>query len=287
MDGITDFPNLLPRESIVNLLWIITISVIVFIIFFSFYKFMKKLLLKKAKTKRQISNVIVFLNIIKYLFVFIFILFFLFSYFGSWTELGLVMGLLSVALGFALQKPITNIVAWIVIVIRKPFFIGDRISIDGLKGDVKDISISYISIEEIGGTIDGEEKSGRIAVVPNSIIFEKEILNYTAQHDFIVDEVKTIITYESNLGKAEKIIAKVVEDIMSPLWENFPKKISKEPRIRLKFMDSGINVIVRYYVPAVRRNEISTAITREIFIRIKNAGDIEIAYPHTEVILRK
>ncbi|KAA0006774.1 MAG: mechanosensitive ion channel [Thermoplasmata archaeon] len=95
---------------------------------------MKKLLLKKARTKRQISNVIIFLNIIKYLFVFIFILFFLFSYFGSWTELGLVMGLLSVALGFALQKPITNIVAWIVIVIRKPFFIGDRIAIDGLRG---------------------------------------------------------------------------------------------------------------------------------------------------------
>ncbi len=287
MNGIQNLSDLIPRESIINLIWIATISIIVIIIFFSIYKFVKGLLLKKAKTKKQVSNVIVFLNIVKYLFSFIFILVFLFSYFGSWTELGLVMGLLSVALGFALQRPIINIIAWVVLVVRKPFFIGDRIAIDGLKGDVRDISISYISLEEIGGTVDGDEKSGRIAVIPNSIIFEKDIINYTAQHDFILDEVKVSITYESNLEKAEDIAIKAVEKIMEPFFDKFPRKISREPYTRLKFMDSSMELSVRYQVPASNRNMIRTDVTREIFNQIAKAKDVEIAYPHTEVILRK
>ena len=287
MNGLNELFNFLTKEEIIKLFWIVIISFVVIAFFYSIYKFIKKVVLKKAKTKKQISNARIFLNFIKYLFAFIFILIFVFTYFGSWAELGLVMGLLSVALGFALQKPITNIVAWVVLVVRKPFFIGDRIAIDGLKGDVRDISISYITIEEVGGTIDGEEKSGRVAVLPNSIIFEKEIINYTADNDFIVDEIKTLISYESDLQKAEEIIRKSVERVMVPVWDNFSKKVSREIRIRLKFMDSGINVIVRYNVPAYRRNEISTAITREIFKRIKRAKNVEIAYPHTQVILKK
>jgi small-conductance mechanosensitive channel len=287
MYSISGLSDLIPKEDIINLIWIAAISAVVIIIFFSIYKFIKGVLLKKAKTKKQKSNVIIFLNIVKYLFVFIFILVFLFSYFGSWTELGLIMGLISVALGFALQRPITNVIAWVILVVRKPFFIGDRIAINGLKGDVQDISISYITLEEIGGTIDGEEKSGRIAVVPNSIIFEKEIVNYTAQHDFILDEVVVSITYESDLKKAENIAIKAVEKVMGPFLDSFPKKIPREPHIRLKFMDSAMQVSARYHVLALNRNMIKTAITREIFEKIVKTKDVEIAYPHTEVILRK
>ena len=130
-----------------------------------------------------------------------------------------------------------------------------------------------MSLEEIGGTIEGEEKSGRILTVPNSFIFEREIVNYTAQHDFIIDEVKTAITYESNLKKAERIIINAVDKILDIFWDSsprkVPKKISKEPHIRLRFKDSGIDVIARYYVLAKKRNEISTGITREIFNKIK------------------
>ena len=287
MYSIPELSSLLPRGDLLHITRVVAVSVVVIIIFFSIYKFMKGLLLKKAKTKKHKSNVILFLNIVKYLFVFIFIIVFLFSYFGSWTELGLVMGLLTVALGFALQRPVTNVIAWVVLVVRRPFVIGDRVGINGLKGDVQDISISYITLEEVGGTIDGDEKSGRIAVVPNSIIFDKEIVNYTAQHDFILDEVKVNITYESNLKKAEDIVAKSVEKVMEPFLDKFPKKISREPYTRLKFMDSAMEVSVRYYVLAHNRNMVKTDITREIFNQITKTKDVEIAYPHTEVILRK
>lgn len=291
MNNISNLFGSISKETVIDIIWIIVTLVIAFVIFFAIYKLIKMVLLRKAKTKKQVSNVMMFLKIVKYLFAFIFILVFISSYFGSWAEFSLVAGLLTVALGFALQRPLTSIVAWIILVIRRPFHIGDRIIVGNVKGDVKDITITYMSLEEIGGTIEGEEKSGRIILVPNSTIFEKEIINYTAQHDFIVDEVKTAITYESNLKKAEEIIIKAIEHIMKPFWDSFPKKvpkkIPKEPHIRLQFRESGIDVTVRYHVLAIKRNEISTNITREIFNRIKKAKDVEIAYPHAEVLFRK
>jgi len=225
--------------------------IIAITIFFIIYSFIRQILLKVAKTKKQISNVNLFLNIIKYLFVFFLLLIVISSYFGTWIELGLTAGLLTAAVGWALQKPITGMAAWIMIAIKRPFGIGDRVVIKDIKGDIIDITLTHIYLAEIGGTIDGEEQSGRITMIPNSLLFEVKIINYTKQHDFILDEITTNITYESNLKKAEKLMMASVEKIMQPFHQKFPKKIPRDSHIRLDFKESGMNVTVRYYTPAL------------------------------------
>ena len=72
---------------------------------------------------------------------------------------------------------------------------------------------------------------------------------------------------------------------MMPLWETFQKKIPLESHTRLKCKDSGIDVTVRYYSIVTKRNAISTDITREILKQISRTKDVEIAYPHTQVLL--
>jgi small-conductance mechanosensitive channel len=165
--------------------------------------------------------------------------------------------------------------------------IGDRVIISDMKGDITDITLTHIFLDEVGGTIEGEEKSGRTIMVPTSIIFEKEVINYTHQDDYILDEVVTAITYESNLKKAEGIISNAVSRVMRPYWNSFPKRINREPHIRLQFKDSGIDVIVRYYTIATKRNAIATDIRREIIEEVRRNPEVEIAYPHTEVLLNK
>jgi small-conductance mechanosensitive channel len=73
---------------------------------------------------------------------------------------------------------------------------------------------------------------------------------------------------------------------MKPYWETFPERIEKKPHIRLQFRDSGIDVIIRYHTIAMKRNEIATNIRREIFHQIRQTPDVEIAYPHTELLFR-
>jgi small-conductance mechanosensitive channel len=240
-----------------------------------------------VKTKKQASNVTTFIDLLRFLFVIFLIIIAVSSYYGRWGEVGFIAGLLTVALGWALQRPISGVVAWLILVTRRPFIIGDRVIISSIKGDITNITLTHIYLDEVGGTIEGEEKSGRTVMIPTSLIFEQEIINYTHRDDYILDEIKTAVTYESNLEKAEEIMLSSVRKIMKDIWENFPKRIPKDPHNRLLFKDSGIDIIVRYYTIATKRNEITTNIRREIFKQIRRESDVEFAYPHSEVLFRK
>ena len=270
-----------------DILELIAIIIISFIIFSIILKLIKKNLLAKAKTRKQKSNVTVFTDLLKYLFAFFLIIIGISLYSGKLGDLGFIAGLLTVAVGWALQKPISGVVAWLILVTRRPFHIGDRVIISNMKGDVSDITLTHIFLDEVGGTIDGEEGSGRTVMIPTSVIFEHEVINYTQRDDYILDEVVTAITYESDLKKAEEIITDAVEEIMKTMGERFPKRISKKSHIRLMFRDSGIEVAIRYYTNANRRNEITTDIQREIWNRIRKTSSVDFAYPHTEVLLRE
>lgn len=261
----------------------IIMLILVFVVLGLILKFIKKSLLKKAKTKRQISNIEIFTRVFKYGIVLIVIIFAIFSYAGSWTGLGLTMGLFSAALGWALQKPITGIAAWIMVVTRRPFEIGDRITIGQVRGDVVEISLTHIYIQEIGGIIGGEENSGRIVMVPNSILFEQNIINYTSTDDYVLDQVSVTVTYESNLDKAIKLVLEAAKKEI----KEFIEDVKREPYIRTYFQPSGIDVKVRYFAPAKRLQEFSSRITKEIFDSIMRTKDVEIAYPHTEIVFRK
>jgi small-conductance mechanosensitive channel len=285
MDFLTSIiESIEPYLGIINLIVILIISSIIFTILL---RLIKKQLLKKIKRKKQVSNIVVFLDLLKFVFILFLIIIVFSAYYDKWGELGFIAGLLTVALGWSLQKPISSVVAWLIIITRRPFFIGDRIIISGIKGDISNITLTHIILDEVGGTILGEEKSRRTIMVPTSIIFEEEVINYTHGDNYILDEVTTAITYESNLEKAEKLITKSVEKIMKPLWEKFPKRIKRDVHTRLKFKDSGIDVTVRYNSVANKRNEISTDITREIFNKIRSSDNVEIAYPHTEIIIKE
>ncbi len=260
-------------------------SIIIGILFFYFLilKRIKSRLLKHFKSKVMIHNITVSLNIFTYIFIGILVVLIFFYFTGNILTMGLTAGLLTAALGWALQRPITGIAAWIMVIAKSPFKIGDRILIGGMKGDVLDITLTHIYLKEVGGTIDSEEISGRTVMIPNSIIFEQNIINYTVQDEFILDDVGVLITYESNLDNA----IKTCESIAKKIMKNYLTKMPMPPYVRVYFNSSGIDVKTRYYVKVAERVKTSSEITKEIFREFKKEKDIEIAYPHTEVVFRK
>lgn len=259
----------------------IVVIIIFFIIFKIILNIIKKILLRKAKTKKNISNIKIFSRILSYTIGVLLVIFAIFTYAGSWTGLGLSVGLFSAALGWALQKPITGIAGWIMVVVKRPFEIGDRIIIGGVKGDVADITLTHIYIGEVGGLVAGEENSGRTIMIPNSKLFETEITNYTLEDDYVLDQVVLTVTYDSDLDKAIKIS----EDAARKITKDFIAITKKQPLTRIYFQPSGINLNLRYHVPAKKIPEISSSITKEIFDNINKAKGVRFAFPHTEVIL--
>ncbi len=261
----------------------ILIVVIAFLIFNIALSAVKGYLKKRASKKKQISNIEIFSKVIKYIFTIVLILIAIFTYAGSWTGFGLSVGLFSAALGWALQRPITGIAGWIMVVVKRPFEIGDRIIIGKVRGDVEDISLTHIYIKEIGGIIGGEENSGRITMVPNSKLFEQDITNYTLSDDYMLDQVAFTVTYEGNLDK----VMNIALDAANNQTKEYIEKMEKKPYVLTYFGPNGINVKLRYMSPAKRLQEFSSRITKEIFDGISKTKDVEIAYPHTEVLLRQ
>ncbi|MBU0957505.1 MAG: mechanosensitive ion channel family protein [Nanoarchaeota archaeon] len=260
---------------------IITI-IIAIVVFNIIIALIKKALLKKAKSKRQISNIQIFSKVLTIVFALIVVLIAVFTYAGSWGGLGLSLGLFSAALGWALQKPITGIAAWIMIVIRRPFEIGDRVIIGTVRGDVVNISLTHIYLKEIGGIVAGEENSGRTIMVPNSILFEQNIINYTLDNDYILGEVITTITYGSDIDEAIKLSKKAAEKITKEIIE----KYNKEPYVRTYFQPSGMNIHLRFLAESRKLQETTSEVTQEIFRLIKKSKDVKIAYPHTEIVFK-
>ncbi len=270
-------------ETTIPIVTTIIILAVTYVILSALIKLAKKRLLEKAKTKKQVTNIELFSKMLKYIVILFLVVFAISSYSGSWAGLGIGLGLLTAAIGFALQKPITGIAAWIMIITKRPFQIGDRIIIGSLKGDVRDITLTHLYLNEIGGIIKAEENSGRMILIPNSVLFEQNIINYSTQKEEIVlDEVVSSVTYESNLDKAMEIALQAAQKHVG----DFTTKPRKEPYVRVFFQPSGINVHARYFVPIKKMQVSSSNITKEIHDQINRSKDVDFAYPHTEFVIK-
>ena len=146
-----------------------------------------------------------------------------------------------------------------------------------------DITLTHVYLKELGGLIPGsEETSGRIVLIPNSVLFEQNITNYTLKNDFTLDEVAVTITYESDLDEAIRIVLSAAKRVTREIVV----QTKRDPYIRNYFRASGIDLHVRYFAPAKKVQQYSSDITKEIFEGIKKSHRVEIAYPHTEIIFK-
>jgi small-conductance mechanosensitive channel len=85
-------------------------------------------------------------------------------------------------LGWSLQGPVSGFVAWILITIKRPFKVGDRVLFPswGLIGDVLDVGVMHTRLNQVGGTVGGEDKSNREILIPNAVLWANVIINYTS-----------------------------------------------------------------------------------------------------------
>lgn len=114
-------------------------------------------------------------------------------------------GLISLVLGFALQAPIASFIAWIYLIFRRTYLVGDRIQIKNFRGDVIEIGYLDTSILECSGDyLENDRKSGRIVRFPNSLVLKEEVINYSGpQVPFIWNETPIQVAYTSDLQFVE------------------------------------------------------------------------------------
>lgn len=134
--------------------------------------------------------------------------------FADWYTTILSIGLISLILGFALQKPITSFIGWLYLLIRKPYQVGDRIRIGEASGDVVDVGYLDTTLWEFGGPLlSTDHSSGRIIKFPNSKVLDEPIYNYSwPQFPYIWNEIRFHVGYDSDLQFVAETMQKAVEE---------------------------------------------------------------------------
>ena len=203
------------------------------------------------------------------------------------------LGLLSAGLAIALKDPITNIVAWVFILWRKPFEVGDRIEIGQYAGDVVDQRIFQFSMMEIGNWVDSDQSTGRILHIPNGMIFTSGVANYTHGPDYIWNEIPVLITFESNWEKAKGLLQEIANehdvsqmDDVSKEFEAATRKFllrynKLTPIVYTNVLDSGVLLTIRYLCKPRQRRGTAQAVWEKILLAFAKHSDIDLAYPTT------
>ncbi len=219
---------------------------------------------------------------------------------GDMASSILSIGMMGAALTFALQKPLTNIAGWITISFNRMYRIGDRVAIGDVRGYVTDIKVMNTVMYEIGEWMDGDTFTGRITNVPNGMVFDKSVHNYTKDYPLIWDEITNLVTYESDIDRVKahmlEAAGEVVEQFMTSQLQKYRSKlelhdldghIPVKPELRMELSDSGVKVSIIYWSPAESRRKIRSQIVEKIWRRFSEDPLVEIAYPHLELVKKR
>ncbi|MDT8390198.1 MAG: mechanosensitive ion channel family protein [Lentisphaeria bacterium] len=243
-------------------------------------KIVKRQVEEKAFSKENAQS---FMKTWHHIWKFIIAVLVLIAMSGSLKLLGLTAGFIGMMLGWSLQQPVTGIAAWLMIIVKKPFKIGDRVVIAGITGDVTGITLTHVILNQVGGSISGEEASGRGILIPNAILFQHVIINYTLDQKYMLDEVPVRLTFDSDWERAKEIMLAAALEVTSEIVEQTGVK----PFIRAEFLDWGVLVRLRYNTIPVKRQEFSTYII-EILLREfgKEYPRVRFAVPASSVRYR-
>ncbi|MAP81071.1 MAG: mechanosensitive ion channel protein [Aequorivita sp.] len=240
----------------------LSLSLFLMALIFLISQILSKIVNKQSHIEGEKYNL---LRIIKF-FTIAFILIILASFlFQNLYAAAVSFGLISLVIGFALQAPITSFIAWVYLVFRKTYLVGDRIQIKGFRGDVVEISYLDTSILECHGDYLGNDRaSGRIVRFPNSLILREEVINYSG-HDkpFIWNETVIQIAYTSEL---EFVKSCLIEAATRDFKEKYPKLTLKnnvhlEPTVYFRnnkyaWMEAVVSYPVEPLDTTGRRNRI-------------------------------
>jgi len=214
-------------------------------------------------------------------------------WFGGSGSLLTYFGLVSAGVAIALKDPLVNLASWGFILWRRPFSVGDRIEVNGLRGDVIDLRIFQFTVMEIGNWVDADQSTGRIVHVPNGVIFTHPLANYSQGLQFIWHEIPVVVTFESDWKKAREILTRIVNEHATNLTAEAQDRVRRAaekymifftnltPIVYTKVLDQGVALTLRYLCDPQRRRGTEDEIWRAILDEFDQHDDLDFAYPTT------
>jgi len=185
-------------------------------------------------------------------------------------------GVAGIAIGFAAKDTLSNLIAGVLLIIDRPFEVGDRIEVwsapagSASWGDVIDIGLRATKIKTTDNIV---------IIIPNNEIMKRDIVNYTILSTNIRVRINIGIAYDANIEKAKALILDVAESVA---W------ISKTPAPKVvvrNFGESSVDLQLRVWIDDARKRMDTIS---HVTDKIKTAFDehgIEIPYPKRDITI--
>lgn len=216
-------------------------------------------------------------------------------WFDDPSRLATALGLVTAGLAFALQRVVTAIAGYFVILRGRTFNVGDRITMGGVRGDVIALDFTQTTLMEMGQPpsvqaadpamwVKSREYTGRIVTITNSKIFEEPIYNYTKEFPYIWEEMSIPISYSSDRVVAEKIILAAAEKytvdiaqisneaLLEMQRRYFVSSAEMKPKVYCRLTDNWVELTVRFIVRDRGIRDIKDKISREIINGLDKAN---------------
>lgn len=182
-----------------------------------------------------------------------------------------------IAIGLAAKDTLSNLIAGVLLIIDRPFEVGDRIELwtapqgTATWGDVIEIGLRATKIRNSDNVI---------FVVPNNQIMQRDIVNWTASGDNIRVRIPIGIAYDADPSKAKEIIRRVALEVDGVMSDPEPQVIIRN------FGESSIELQLRVWIEdARRRRAIGDEITDGVKTEFDRAG-VEIPYTKRDLYIR-
>jgi small-conductance mechanosensitive channel len=202
-----------------------------------------------------------------------------------------ILGIAGAAVVIALQDLCSAFAGWFVIITSRKIQVGDRIEVDGHRGDVVDIQLLRTTLLEIGNWMGSDEPTGRIVVIPNSFIFKSQFFNYSHMHPYIWGKVDITVTFESPIQSAHEVLLRALTEATR---EDFAQARSEattmhekygvadavyEPRVISTLSDHGVRFSLFYVCHYRHDDETRHRVAQRVLEALEKEPRIRPAYP--------
>lgn len=211
----------------------------------------------------------------------------------QWVGLILSLGVVGFAVTFALQQPLFSLIAWVYILVNRPYGVGDRVAIEGSKGDVVEVDLFVTTLWEIGGDlVSTNQPSGRIVTVPNSVVLSSHVTNYTREEfPYVWNELAIQVAYETDLEFARDRMRAVADDY---LGEEMARNVAAyreqiaaspvdlevhdRPTVNVRQEESWVELRLRYLVHPRRGQRVRNALYERVLAEFNDHPD-RVSFP--------
>jgi len=202
-----------------------------------------------------------------------------------------ILTIIGAGTAVALRDVLLSFAGWLNISLSAPYRQGDRIEVNGVRGDVVDIRVLHTVLMEIGNWVQADQSTGRLIRIPNNWVYQHDVANYTRGFGFVWNEIEITVTFRSDWKAARDILQELAETHVESVQEKAEdqlRHLAREhlvhyevltPYVYLSLTDHGVKLTLRHLTPVRGRRNIRHNLTVEVLQRFREHGGIELAYP--------